>query len=140
MIIATWWDNQLGTYMAQHDDGTVIGTHAGHYPTPQALAAAVGGLDAAVLAALQAQHDAEVAVAPPAARTLSRLEFLSRFTGAEKAAILAAGDASPALRVYLFDLQMATEVRLDSLATIGGVQALEAAGLIAPGRSQEILA
>lgn len=87
----------------------------------------------------------------PAQRKLTRLQFRNLFTPAEKAGLeLAALDdptAEPAqrmqaamLRAYLADLAAAEFVDLDDPATASGVQMLETAGLIAPGRSEQILA
>lgn len=71
---------------------------------------------------------------------LTRLGFLRRFTDEEMQAIVAAADASPALKAALLKWQTADGIVLTDPATIAGVQALEIAGLIAPGRAQEILA
>ena len=70
---------------------------------------------------------------------ITRLQFLLRFTDAEMQAIVAAADASPALKAALLKWQTAEGIVLSDPATIAGVQALEIAGLIAPGRTQEIL-
>lgn len=70
---------------------------------------------------------------------LTRLEFLRRFTDAEMQSIVAAADASPALKAALLKWQTAEGIVLTDPATIAGVQALEIAGLIAPGRAQEVL-
>ena len=81
---------------------------------------------------------------------LTRLQFRNRFTAQEKALLeLAAMDdpsAEPAqrlqaasLRAYLADLAAAEFVDLADAPTVAGVQALEAAGLLAEGRAVEIL-
>ena len=70
---------------------------------------------------------------------ITRLQFLSRFTDAEMQAVIAASDASPALRAALLKWQTAEGIVLTDPATIAGVQALEIAGLIAPGRAEAIL-
>lgn len=72
--------------------------------------------------------------------TVSKLEFLNRFTTPERVTIRTAAKASPAVEDYLELLNAAEEVRLTSETTIQGVNALEAAGLIAAGRAAEILA
>jgi len=71
---------------------------------------------------------------------ITRLQFLMRFTDAEMQAIVAAADASPALKVALLKWQTAEGITLTNPITQAGVQALEIAGLIAPGRAAEILA
>lgn len=71
---------------------------------------------------------------------LTRLQFLMRFTDAEMQAIVAAADQNPALKAALLKWQTADGVVLTDPVTQAGVQALEIAGLIAPGRAQEILA
>ena len=82
---------------------------------------------------------------------LTRLQFRNRFTALEKAQLeLAAMDdpsAEPAqrlqsasLRAYLADLAAAEFVDLADQSTVAGVNALEAAGLLAEGRAAEVLA
>lgn len=75
----------------------------------------------------------------PVGVTLTKLEYLRRFTQAERIAIRAAAAQSPQLADYMQLLELATEVRTDDPDTIAAVQMLEAAGLIATGRAQEIL-
>lgn len=82
----------------------------------------------------------EVEPEPEVSAAITRLEFRERFTPAEKVAIYTAAKQSVELQVWLDDLAAASDVRTDYPATVGGVQALEAAGLIAPGRAAEILA
>lgn len=67
-------------------------------------------------------------------------ELINRFTPTEIGAILAASDASIPVRVYLFKLQQsAQEIDLCSQEVIDGLNAMEAGGLIASGRANEIL-
>lgn len=70
---------------------------------------------------------------------LTRLAFLRRFTDAEMQAIVAAADQSPALKAALLKWQTSEGIVLTDPATVAGVQALEIAGLIAPGRAAQIL-
>lgn len=70
---------------------------------------------------------------------ITRLQFLRRFTDAEMQSIVAAADTSPALKAALLKWQTAEGIVLTDPATIAGVQALEIAGLIAPGRAEAIL-
>lgn len=92
----------------------------------------------------------EPAEAMPAARHLSKLGFRNRFTRIEKIAIemaaldnpaapMAQRQQSAALRADLKDQQDATFIDLDRVDLRAGVQALEAAGLIAAGRALQIL-
>lgn len=71
---------------------------------------------------------------------LTKLAFLNRFTSDERIAIRTAAQTSPAIHDYLAMLDAAQDVDLLDARTIGGVQALEAAGLLAEGRGAEILA
>ena len=81
---------------------------------------------------------------------ITRLAFRNRFKAAEKVALEIASLDDPAaampqrqqaamLRAYLADVAAATHIDLGRADTRGGVQALEAFGLIAPGRAAEIL-
>jgi hypothetical protein len=81
---------------------------------------------------------------------ITRAAFRSRFTQSEKIAIELAGLDDPsatmearsqaaAIRTYQKDVDAAEFIDLTDPATAGGVQALEAAGLLAEGRSVEIL-
>ena len=85
--------------------------------------------------------DPAVEPAPdPVGVTLTRLEYLRRFTDTERKTIRAAARVNDALDDYLYMLEMAEEVRTDDPVTMAGVHALEAAGLIGVGRAAEILA
>jgi len=70
---------------------------------------------------------------------MSRTDFRALFTQAETVAIYTAAQTSPAMRAWLDDLICADMVETSNPATIAGVQAVEAAGLIAPGRANQIL-
>jgi hypothetical protein len=71
---------------------------------------------------------------------ITRLQFLLRFTEAEMQAIVAAAETNPALKAALLKWQAADGITLTDPVTQAGVQALEIAGLIAPGRAAQILA
>ncbi|WP_440110331.1 hypothetical protein [Acidovorax sp. BL-A-41-H1] len=88
--------------------------------------------------------------AVPALRHVIKLAFRNRFTRAEKVALemaaldnpaasLAQRQQSAALRADLKDQEGATFIDLDHADLRTGVQALEAAGLIAAGRALQIL-
>lgn len=83
-------------------------------------------------------------------KQITKLAFRNRFTTAEKVALEIAGLDNPAatmparaqaaaLRANQADLAAATFVDLSRPDTRAGVQILEAAGLLAPGRALEIL-
>lgn len=87
---------------------------------------------------------------PPSARRITKLAFRNRFTQAEKAALEIAALDNPAasttqraqaagLRATMKDQEVATYIDLSRADTRAGVQALEAAGLIAAGRAAQIL-
>ena len=81
--------------------------------------------------------------AEPTERNVSRKAFLSRFTDAEAididlASIGAAREAA-AVRRYLSKVNAAQHIDLADEETRKGVQALEAAGLLQPGRALAIL-
>lgn len=72
-------------------------------------------------------------------RILSKLEFLELFNQTERITIRQARNVSPALDDYLYLLELAHEVNLDSADTQTGVNMLEQAGIIEAGRAGEIL-
>lgn len=71
---------------------------------------------------------------------LSNLDFLNRFTQAERIAIRTAAASNAAVADYLAMQTAASGISLIDPRTIEGVNALEAAGLIAAGRAAQILA
>ena len=81
----------------------------------------------------------------PAVRRLSKLGFVGRL-GADFASILTAAKANVGIEMFVRMLDWATpdadgtSVDLDDPRVIGALQALELAGIIAPGRAAEILA
>lgn len=94
----------------------------------------------------------EQGTAAPAARRITKLAFRNRFTANEKAAMeiaavhdhtLAKTHASnllaAALRASMADQRDARYIDLERPDTRAGVQTLEAAGLLAPGRALEVL-
>lgn len=73
-------------------------------------------------------------------RNVTKLEYLRRFTQAERIAIRAAATNSPELADYLAMLDLAQDINLDDLDTIAALAMLEAVGLLAAGRAAEIVA
>lgn len=76
-------------------------------------------------------------------RRITRLAFLNRFTDPEAIAIdlasIGATVEAATLRRYMQKVNAATFIDLDRPDTRGGVQALEAAGVLAAGRALQIL-
>ena len=81
-----------------------------------------------------------VVVPPPPVRVLSKVAYLKRFTQTERINIRAAAAVNPVVDDYVQLLNLTNEVDLDDPDTVGGVNALEAAGLLSAGRAAEILA
>ena len=69
---------------------------------------------------------------------LTRYEFRSRFTAAEKVAMYDSTDTM--VRVFLDDVQAAESINVTDQDTVDGVAYLASLGLIAAGRDDEILA
>lgn len=67
-------------------------------------------------------------------------EFVLRFTPQEIGAIKAAAQVSPAVADYLAQVNAAPKVRVVSTLVQGGIDALIAAGLVAPDRRAALLA
>jgi hypothetical protein len=78
--------------------------------------------------------------AKDSSRTLSKLEYLRRFTGTERISIRTAAKSNAVLEDYLAMLELAEEIRLDDADTVAAVNMLEQVGLLATGRAAEILA
>jgi hypothetical protein len=69
---------------------------------------------------------------------LTRYQFRSRFTAAEKVAMYDSPDTM--VRVFLDDVQAAESINVTDQDTVDGVSYLTSLGLIAAGRDAEILA
>ena len=76
---------------------------------------------------------------PPAARKLTKLQFLRLMTQEERIAFRAAAKANPVMEDFMALLDLAEEVDKDDVDVIAGLAAAEAAGLLSPGRAAEIL-
>ena len=74
-----------------------------------------------------------------AARTLTRLQYMTRFTQAELETIYGLSDTNMAVRVWVKMFERADVVDLDDARTVTGLQRLEAAGILGAGRAAEIL-
>jgi hypothetical protein len=100
--------------------------------TPLTTDEFVQGLVADICAAFARQH---------LVTQMDRITWLKeRFTQTERAAIRQAAMTNGGIADLCSLVDGATVVHFDDPVTIGGVAALEAAGLIAPGRGAEILA
>ena len=97
------------------------------------------------LAFVEAHHAGDYeeiveAAAPVARPALTKLAYMNRFTDAELAGIYTAAKSVVQVEVWLEKFKLAEFVSLDDPQTLGGLQALEAAGLLAAGRAAEIAA
>jgi hypothetical protein len=82
---------------------------------------------------------APVAPTPAPVRVLTKLQYMNRFTDVELAGIYTAAKTVVSVEVWLEKFKLASEINLDDPATISGLQAMEAGGLIGMGRAAEIL-
>jgi len=71
--------------------------------------------------------------------TLTKFEFLSRFTMDEKRTIYSLESTNVDIRIWLETFRVADEIWLEDPETVVGIQALEDATILAPGRAAEIL-
>ena len=76
--------------------------------------------------------------APPPG--LERIDFLRLFTDAELVAILQEATTNPMVGLYQYKLSISPRVLLNDPDILAGLPALEALGLLAPGRAAQILA
>ena len=81
----------------------------------------------------------EAPLVAPTSRTMTKLEYLRRFTVEERVAIRAAATQNAVLADYLQLMELAQDINTGDPDTIAAVAMLEQAGLIALGRAQEIL-
>lgn len=82
---------------------------------------------------------AGVYTAPYVSRKIDKLTFLNRFTLAEMGTILSARTQDALLNAYMYKLESVQNVDLNDPDTVGGVQMLEQAGILASGRANQIL-
>jgi hypothetical protein len=71
---------------------------------------------------------------------LTSNEFMALLTNDEQHAMAAAGQASPAVFLWLLKMAGASYIDLSDPQTIGGVQAMTAAGLLSAARAADVLA
>lgn len=128
-------------------DTRVVATATDDYDGPEVFVQAPADFDQARMG--DYVHDGTSLSLPPDMR-ITRLAFRNRFTQAEKVMLELAGlddptapmaqrQQSAAIRVYLADVAASAFVDPARADTRAGVQSLEAAGLLAPGRALQIL-
>lgn len=88
----------------------------------------------------RATYLSDSAAAPVEHRIITKLAYMNRFQDAELAGLYTAAKTVIQVEVWLEKFKMSENIDLDDPRTVGGVQALEAAGLLGPGRAAEILA
>lgn len=125
----------------------IVATATDDYDGPEQYITAPADFDMARMA--DYRYDGEALTLPPDAR-ITPLAFRNRFTQPEKVMLELAGlddptapmaqrQQSAAIRVHLADVAASAFVDLARADTRAGVQSLEAAGLLAPGRALQIL-
>jgi len=125
----------------------IVATATDDYDGPEAFMQAPADFDVTRMG--DYVHDG-TSISLPSDTRITRLAFRNRFAQAEKVMLeLAALDdpnapmaqrqQSAAIRVYLADVAASAFVDLARADTRAGVQSLEAAGLLAPGRALQIL-
>jgi len=77
---------------------------------------------------------------PPVVDELNKIDFLRLFTQAERITIRQAARVNPQVEDYQDMLNHASIVKLSDHDIQAGIPALEAAGIIGPGRAAQILA
>ena len=88
------------------------------------------------IAALMAKREADRLLR---LSTLSKYQFLCRFTTAEKETIYGLENTNIGIHVWLETFRVCDEINLMEQNTIDGINSLEANGVIAVGRAAEIL-
>jgi len=71
--------------------------------------------------------------------TLSKLDFLARFTDAELVGIYTEAKTSVLLEIWIDKFKLSANIDLENPLTISGLQYLESIGLLDTGRANEIL-
>ena len=72
-------------------------------------------------------------------QTFSKLEFINRFTDAELINIYTAAKSVIQIEIWLDKFKLAEYIDVSSPTTVSGLQSLEANGLIAAGRTNQII-
>lgn len=125
----------------------IVATATDDYDGPEAFMQAPADFDVTRMG--DYVHDG-TSLSLPSDTRITRLAFRNRFTQPEKVMLELAGLDDPtapmaqrqqaaAIRVHLADVAASAFVELARADTRAGVQSLEAAGLLAPGRALQIL-
>jgi hypothetical protein len=116
------------------------GTRAIHWDGEVGFAETAAGVVPRDLDDLKPWLGAWTAAANPASpRVIAPLEFLLRFTAAERTAIRTAAAASPELADWIDQARFAREIDLDAPTTAAGLDALVAAGLLTAARRAAVV-
>lgn len=130
-------------YYAQIKDGIAVSLveSSGAISAPDMVR--IDSLDLSLLGRTYDGQGWGAAAVPVATRYITPLAFMSRFTDAEAVAIdlasIGATAQAAGVRRYLNKVNVAKHIDLDRADTRAGVQALETATLLAPGRALQIL-
>ena len=76
---------------------------------------------------------------PVATKEITKYQYIGLFTNEELVAIYTAAKTVVQLEVWLEKFRVAETIDLKDPKTLEGLQALEASGLLAPGRAMEII-
>jgi hypothetical protein len=85
-------------------------------------------------------HLIDTNIKPVVNAAISKREFLKKFTPTEYAAIKTAANVNATLDWYWQQFLLAEFIDMADPDTVGGINLLETAGLLAAGRAAEILA
>lgn len=99
---------------------------------------AVPELNAALTGKMHNIKTGAFEVVAPEPRVLSKSDYLKRFTQSERIAIRNAGKVNDVVNDYIELMNAAVTVDLDNGETVAGLNSLEAATVLAPGRALEI--
>lgn len=124
-------------YYAQITNGVVTAVTETAEQIDAANMIAIGSLDSSMLG--QSYSAGVFTPAAPVAVPWTKKEFLLKFTPEEYAAIKAATLVDATLDYYWTLFNVAAEIVKTDPVTIAGINELESAGLIGPGRAAEIL-
>ena len=117
------------------------GTRAMHWDGEIGFAETASGVSPLDLDDFQPWLDAwNAATVPASPRVIAPLEFLLRFTAAERTAVRAAAAISAELADWIDQARFAQEIDLDATTTAAGLDALVGAGLLTAERRATVLA
>lgn len=126
--------------LIRREDGIVVGLFDVLFPVVSGLEWVEAGDGSGTVPYATRWDGGAFVPAPPARRIIPPLEFLQRFTAAERAAIRAAATASPELADWIDQARFAREIELDAPTTAAGLDALVAGGLLTAERRAAVLA